>query len=150
MILVLLFAGNWSCRGKPVIEKSVNEESNLTKPKQITTEEKELLNLPKSLLLIQPIFLVDKKSNQILDIAFDHLAESEGYGAEINQEAFENQFIGKAIYGDSNSFGLNQAGRTIIEGYTIVDGLSGATITSKAAVEMINNGLLKYRNYNQQ
>lgn len=71
------------------------------------------------------------------------MAESEGYGAEINQEAFENQFIGKAIYGDSNSFGLNQAGRTIIEGYTMVDGLSGATITSKAAVEMINNGLLK-------
>jgi len=47
LTLVLLFAGNWSCRDKPVIEKSVNEESNLTKPKQITTEEKKLLNFAK-------------------------------------------------------------------------------------------------------
>ncbi len=91
--------------------------------------------------------LIDNNRKEILELQFQHLAESEGYGAGITQESYENQFIGKVFETDSNDFGLKQNGMSLIEGNTMTDGISGATITNKATVEMINQGLLKYRNY---
>jgi len=94
--------------------------------------------------------LIDIKSKETLDISFDHLAETEGYGAGITQGTFENQFVGKKLDLDLNSFGLNQNGRVLIEGVHMIDGISGATITNEATVQMINQGLQKYRNYLDQ
>ena len=94
--------------------------------------------------------LLDKKSKETLDISFDHMAESEGYGAGITLGTFENQFVGIALDPDSNSFGLNQKGKVLIEGVHMIDGISGATITSKATVEMMNRGVQKYQNYLDQ
>jgi len=91
--------------------------------------------------------LIDNKRREFLKLQFGHMAESEGYGAGITQESFENQFIGKVFETDSNDFGLKQNGVSLIEGAYMVDGISGATITNKATVEMINQGLQKYRNY---
>lgn len=94
--------------------------------------------------------LLDKKSKETLDISFDHMAESEGYGAGITMGPFENQFVGIVLDTDSNSFGLNQKGKVLIEGVHMIDGISGATITSKATVEMMNQGVQKYRKYLEQ
>jgi Na+-transporting NADH:ubiquinone oxidoreductase subunit C len=91
--------------------------------------------------------LIDNNRKEILELQFQHLAESEGYGAGITQESFENQFIGKVFETDSNDFGLKQNGVSLIEGGHMVDGISGATITNKATLEMINQGLQKYRSY---
>jgi Na+-transporting NADH:ubiquinone oxidoreductase subunit C len=94
--------------------------------------------------------LIDKKRKEILDLQFGHMAESEGYGAGITQNSFENQFVGVNLDPDSKVLGLRQNSATLIEGTYMIDGISGATITSKAAVEMINQGLQKYgRHMNQ-
>ncbi len=94
--------------------------------------------------------LLNKKSKETLDISFDHMAESEGYGAGITLGTFENQFVGKVLDPVSNSFGLNQKGKVLIMGVHMIDGISGATITSKATVEMMNRGMQKYQNYLDQ
>lgn len=94
--------------------------------------------------------LIDNKIKEILELQFQHIAESEGYGATITQSSFENQFVGKVLETDSNDFGLKQNGVDLIEGAHMIDGISGSTITSKATVEMINQGLQKYRNYLEQ
>ena len=90
--------------------------------------------------------LIDNKRKEILKLQFEHMVESEGYGAGITQDSYENQFIGKVSENDSNDFGLKQSGMTLIEGNSMTDGISGATITSKATVEMINQGLQNYWN----
>ncbi len=94
--------------------------------------------------------IIGNKRKEILKLQFQHMAESEGYGAGITQESYENQFVGKVLETDSNDFGLKQNSMSLIEGNTMTDGISGATITSKATVEMINQGLQKYRNYLEQ
>ena len=94
--------------------------------------------------------IIDNNRKKILKLQFEHMAESEGYGDAIIQSSFENQFVGIVLGTDLRDFGLKQNGMALIEGANMIDGISGATITSKAAVEMINNGLLKYQNYMNQ
>jgi len=94
--------------------------------------------------------LIDNKRKEILELQFQHMAESEGYGAGITQESYENQFVGKVFETNSKDFGLKQNGVDLIEGAHMIDGISGSTITSKGTVEMINQGLQKYRNYLEQ
>ncbi|MEE1962751.1 FMN-binding protein [Allomuricauda taeanensis] len=94
---------------------------------------------------IRGVFLIDKSTLEIKKVAFEHMAESEGYGAAIALPTFEDQFQGTKINWDENTFGLNQNDKTIIKGDKVVDGISGATITSRLTVEMINNGLKKYK-----
>jgi len=91
--------------------------------------------------------LIDNKRKEIFKLQFEHMVESEGYGDGITQDSYENQFIGKVSGNDSNDFGLKQNSITLIEGNSMTDGISGATITSKATVEMINQGLQKYGDY---
>ncbi len=91
--------------------------------------------------------LVDRTTRKIKKIEFDHKAESEGYGAGITNTSFKVQFTGAKIDLDKNSFGLSQSGNKLLPGDTIIDGISGATATSLAAVAMVNEGLHKYRNY---
>ena len=94
--------------------------------------------------------LIDTKRKEILKLQFEHMVESEGYGNGITQDSYENQFIGKVLENDSNDFGLKQNSITLIEGNSMTDGISGATITSKATVEMINQGLQNYWNSLEQ
>ncbi len=94
--------------------------------------------------------IIDNKRKEILELQFQHMAESEGYGAGITQESYENQFVGKVFETNLKDFGLKQNGVDLIEGSHMIDGISGSTITSKATVEMINQGLQKYRNYLEQ
>ncbi|MEQ5792473.1 FMN-binding protein [Muricauda sp. NFXS6] len=94
---------------------------------------------------IRGTFLVDKNTMEIKKAAFEHVAESEGYGAAIAFSSFEEQFVGTKVNWGENTFGLNQNNTTIIKGDKVVDGISGATITSRLTVEMVNDGLKKYK-----
>lgn len=91
--------------------------------------------------------LVNRGTLEIEKIQFEHKSESEGYGSEITKKSFEEQFLGIVIDPDSNTFGLSQGGVTSPGGKRLVDGIAGATVTSKRVVDMLNVGLQKYRNY---
>ncbi|MBC8770473.1 FMN-binding protein [Arenibacter sp. BSSL-BM3] len=87
--------------------------------------------------------LLDKKKLEIKKIAFEHKAESEGYGAAVSEKTFEDQFLGVKIKLDKDTFTLQKAGDAV----HFIDGISGATMTSKGAVTMVNEGLRKYSSY---
>lgn len=90
--------------------------------------------------------LMDSKEKEILKIQFEHKLESDIYGAGITSTSFENQFLGTKINQKVNLFGLQQNGRTVEKGNLIIDGISGATVTSRKVVEMMNKGLRRYSN----
>ncbi len=94
--------------------------------------------------------LVDRKSLEIKKIEFDHKAESEGYGAEMTKSSFEDKFVGTKIDLEKKTFTLQRNMEKRIDDGTMVDGISGATMTSEAAIEMVNFGLQKYRGYLDQ
>ncbi|NOQ75085.1 MAG: FMN-binding protein [Crocinitomix sp.] len=91
--------------------------------------------------------VVDKSTMKVANIEFGHKSETPGIGGNINEPEFKTQFIGSEIDLTTNNFSLYQGGKSLIEGQQKIDGMSGATITSKAAIEMLNNDLLKYKPY---
>ena len=91
--------------------------------------------------------LVDKNTLEIKKIAFEHFAETDGYGAAISQSPFANEFIGTKINLNKNTFTLQKNIENRIDDGVVVDGISGATMTSEAAIEMVNEGLKKYKGY---
>ena len=60
---------------------------------------------------------------------------------------FEDEFIGTKINLDKNTFTLQKNMENTIDDGVIIDGISGATITSEAAIKMVNEGLKKYKGY---
>jgi len=85
--------------------------------------------------------------NTIFNVVFDHQGETPGLGAEITTEQFQKQFKGKKIFDDMNNFVsliVNKPGKGDPKDPHQVDGLSGATITSKGLEDMLRNSLLPY------
>ncbi len=99
---------------------------------------------------IWAMLLIDRKTDEILKIKFGHKAETDGYGAEIVRTSFQDQFIGKTLKGSTSTFGLDRSGTKTNEGIYLIDGISGATVTNKGVVEMMNNGLTTYAKYLEQ
>lgn len=91
--------------------------------------------------------LVDRKTMEIKNIEFQHSSESEGYGAAMTQSYFEDKFTNAKIDLEKNTFTLQANLETRMDGGTIIDGISGATMTSEAALEMVNLGLKNYKGY---
>ena len=91
--------------------------------------------------------LFQKNPLKILKVRFGQKMESEGYGAAITEAAFEDQFAGKEIIFDGNSFSLHQDTKILIEGESAIDGISGATTTSTTVIEMMNNGFINLSPY---
>lgn len=86
--------------------------------------------------------------NTIAGVAFDHVTETPGLGAEIKDNtAWKEQFVGKKIYdnGEFRSVLVRKGGARdpIYE----VDGISGATITADGVSEMLERGLQYYEPY---
>jgi Na+-transporting NADH:ubiquinone oxidoreductase subunit C len=83
--------------------------------------------------------------NTIFGADFSHAGETPGLGAEIATSSFRDRFKGKHIFNEGvfTSVAIIKAGRTV-SGRDNVDGISGGTITSKAADFMISNCLSKY------
>jgi len=80
---------------------------------------------------------------------FDHQGETPGLGAEINTDAFEQQFIGKELFNEQGEFVSIEVvkGNAPPDAEHKVDGISGGTITSKGVQEMLYDVLGTYVSY---
>ena len=90
---------------------------------------------------------IDETGSEISGTVFDHKSETPGLGAEISQDFFEDQFIGKLISNNEvyKPVEVNKPGNPLNE-YQ-VDGISGGTFTSVGVEEMMNRTLIVYYNY---
>jgi Na+-transporting NADH:ubiquinone oxidoreductase subunit C len=91
--------------------------------------------------------------NTIRGAQFQHDKETPGLGAEIDQEWFKDQFIGKKIFDDNGNFVsvkvVKGGAATLPDAQQIhgVDAVSGGTITSDGVTEMVKNVLESYVEY---
>ncbi|UII19611.1 FMN-binding protein [Fulvivirga ligni] len=90
--------------------------------------------------------VIDKSTMKILDIKFEHRNEAPTFGSKITSETFKANFINKKIY-FKEGFSLYQNDQLVLKGAQRVDGISGATLTSKGVVNMLNEGLSDYEVY---
>ena len=99
-------------------------------------------------------FALSEDHNTVMGITFYDHKETPGLGGEVEKERFQNNFVGKKIFNDlgelvsitvakgkaSDVFKANE----IKHG---VDGISGATITSKGVTIFLKRDLNKYKKY---
>lgn len=89
---------------------------------------------------------LDKDGNTVYGAFFAHQGETPGLGAEIEKEAFRDQFKGKTIFDDGHfsSIAVVKNGKTPTDGQSWVNAVSGGTITSNGVQNMLYNSLLPY------
>ena len=87
--------------------------------------------------------------SSIYGAIFSHAKETPGLGAEINQQWFQEQFIGKKIFSEAGEFTSVrvQKGGADPDDPHAVDAVSGGTITSVALQEMMMECLSGYQTY---
>lgn len=86
--------------------------------------------------------------NTIAGVSFGHAAETPGLGAEIKDNpAFGAQFHGKKIYQGTEYVSVAVVKGGIKNPEHEVDGISGATITSKGVSTMLYDGIQPYLPY---
>lgn len=92
---------------------------------------------------------LESDMNTIYGASFGHKGETPGLGAEIETEEFQQQFIGKKIFDESDQFVSVAAikGGASPDDIHGVDAVSGATITSKGVTEMLHRTLSNYIPY---
>ena len=80
---------------------------------------------------------------KVLGAYFDHESETAGLGALIKEVPFQSQFIGRPVLADGKvALTVVKKGESKAE--TEVDGVTGATLTSKGVGEMVKNGIQQY------
>ncbi len=84
-------------------------------------------------------YLVDRNLKTIKKVNIYYKAEVPGLGVGISSAEFEDQFINLPIQISGHSFGLKQDEKIIIQGESLIDGISGATLSSKTIIEVSNN-----------
>jgi len=82
--------------------------------------------------------LIDRNVMTIKKVEIYYNAEVPGLGVEITNTEFEDQFINLPIQINGHSFGLKQNEEIIIQGENIIDGISGATLSSETVIEILN------------
>ncbi len=98
-------------------------------------------------------FALEEDFNTIYGVTFSHDKETPGLGAEISEQPFKDQFIGKKIFDDQGNFTsikvVKGGAATLPEAQQIhgVDAVSGGTITSVGVDEMIKDVLEAYLPY---
>ncbi len=91
--------------------------------------------------------------NTVTGATFGHDKETPGLGAEIEQDFFEEQFIGKKILDDNGKFVSIQVvkggAKMLPANQQIhgVDAISGGTITSNGVSDMLKSNLENYIGY---
>ena len=88
---------------------------------------------------------IDEDKQHVFGTYFDHESETAGLGARIKERWFQEQFNGKPIFTDNPQ----QVALTVVkEGQskteTEIDGVTGATLTSKGVAGMVTDGLQAY------
>lgn len=91
---------------------------------------------------------VESDFNTVVGTAFGHLAETPGLGAELESDKFNDQFPGKNIFSEEGNYALQvyKAGTAPEDNYSI-DGLSGATVTTVGADDMLRECIKNYVPY---
>jgi Na+-transporting NADH:ubiquinone oxidoreductase subunit C len=89
--------------------------------------------------------------NTVYGSVFDHKSETPGLGAEINEDWFQADFVGKKIFQDGKFTSVEVAKGGAPEGdMHAVDAISGGTITSKGVEAMIYDCLSGYQAFIEQ
>ncbi len=90
---------------------------------------------------------VNEDCRTIYGAYFSHESETAGLGSPIAEEKFQVQFQGKNIFADENTenvaLTVKKKGQVSNPAYE-VDGLTGATLTTVGAANMVTDGLQKY------
>ena len=81
---------------------------------------------------------------KVLGAYFDHESETAGLGALIKEEKFQSQFIGRPVMGADGKVALTVVKKGASEAETQIDGVTGATLTSKGVGEMVLSGIQQY------
>ncbi len=99
-------------------------------------------------------FALEKDLNTVKGISFYKHSETPGLGGEVEKKWFQDNFIGKKIFNSSAELisikvVKGKAGDVLSSDALIhgVDGISGATITSRGVSEFLKNDLLRYEPY---
>ncbi|WP_394169423.1 Na(+)-translocating NADH-quinone reductase subunit C [Saccharospirillum alexandrii] len=85
---------------------------------------------------------LDSDLNTVRGFGFYEHAETPGLGGEVDNPNWKEQFIGKEVYGDQGSVELAVKKGSVnrsndMEATHMVDGLSGATLTSRGVTSLI-------------
>lgn len=90
----------------------------------------------------------DKETNAIVATKFDHKGETAGLGSLINEDPFQDQFIGKTFIEGKNYTPIKvvKPGSEELTSHK-VNGLSGATFTGKGVDEMMARNFEVYYKY---
>ena len=84
--------------------------------------------------------------NTVYGAYFSHESETAGLGSIIVEEKFQNKFQGKKVFKEGNE----KVALTVVKAGAVkdaeveVDGLTGATLTTKGVGTMVTEGLQKY------
>jgi len=81
---------------------------------------------------------------KVLGAYFDHESETAGLGALIKEEPFQKQFINRPVMGEDGKVALTVVKKGTSDAETQVDGVTGATLTSKGVGEMVLSGIQQY------
>lgn len=92
---------------------------------------------------------LESDMNTVLGATFDHKSETPGLGAEINQNAFQDPFVGEKIFDDNGEFVSIKVlkGGAAPDNKHGVDAITGGTITSNGVSNMLENTLKMYVPY---
>ena len=97
---------------------------------------------------------LEKDYNTVKGITFYQHGETPGLGGEVDKKWFQENFIGKKIYDLNDKFvSIEVVKGKVLDVYSgekinhAVDGISGATITSKGVSDFIKNDLKRYDEY---
>ena len=90
---------------------------------------------------------VNETKDKVLGTYFYHESETAGLGARISEKWFQNQFIGKPIFDGENNVVLTVVKAGAAQNDNEVDGVTGATLTSKGVAAMVKDGLTAYKDF---
>ena len=90
---------------------------------------------------------VNETKDKVLGTYFYHESETAGLGARIGEKWFQNQFIGKPIFDGENNVVLTVVKAGAAQNDNEVDGVTGATLTSKGVAAMVKDGLTAYKDF---
>ena len=90
---------------------------------------------------------VDENKENVLGTYFYHESETAGLGARIGEKWFQDQFIGKPIFGEDGEVALTVVQAGAAQGEYQVDGVTGATLTSNGVAAMVKDGLTAYQDF---
>ena len=90
---------------------------------------------------------VNEAKDKVLGTYFYHESETAGLGARISEKWFQDQFNGKPIFGEDGEVALTVVKAGSAQKENVVDGVTGATLTSNGVAAMVKDGLTAYKDF---